>query len=30
VNETKEKLSIAKVTKGNATSVRKGMGVHTQ
>ncbi|MGZ7078589.1 MAG: CsgG/HfaB family protein [Thermoanaerobaculia bacterium] len=30
VTEAKEKLSIAKVTKGNATSVRKGMGVHTQ
>jgi len=30
VTEAKEKLSIAKITKGNATSVRKGMEVHTQ
>jgi len=28
VTEAKEKLSIAKVTSGNATSVRKGMEVH--
>ena len=30
VTEAKEKLSIAKITKGNATGVRKGMEVHTQ
>jgi curli biogenesis system outer membrane secretion channel CsgG len=30
VTEAKEKLSIAKITKGNATAVRKGMEVHTQ
>jgi curli biogenesis system outer membrane secretion channel CsgG len=30
VTEAKEKLSIARITKGNATGVRKGMEVHTQ